>query len=69
MVAQGHQFMNHGDDTIILDEGCTVEIHGQYGPVPQWHGVFADKDDFYSHLRKAGFYSIVRPMKSETLKF
>jgi hypothetical protein len=23
--------------------------------VPQWHGVFAEKDDFYSHLRKAGF--------------
>jgi len=35
--------------------GCTVEIHGQYGPVPQWHGVFADKDDFYRHLRAAGF--------------
>lgn len=35
--------------------GCTVEIHGQYGPVPKWHGVFADKDDFYKHLRKAGF--------------
>lgn len=35
--------------------GCTVEIHGQYGPVPQWHGVFADKDDFYKYLRNAGF--------------
>ena len=35
--------------------GCTVEIHGQYGPVPQWHGVFADKNDFYRHLRAAGF--------------
>ena len=35
--------------------GCTVEIHGQYGPVPQWHGVFSDKDDFYGHLRSAGF--------------
>ena len=35
--------------------GCTVEIHGQYGPVPQWHGVFADRDDFYRHLRAAGF--------------
>lgn len=35
--------------------GCTVEIHGQYGPVPQWHGVFTDKDDFYRHLRAAGF--------------
>lgn len=57
MVAQGggHQFMTHIDDTIILGEGYTGEIHGQYGPVPQWHGVFAEKDDFYSHLRKAGF--------------
>jgi hypothetical protein len=35
--------------------GCTVEIHGQYGPVPKWHGVFADKDDFYRYLRAAGF--------------
>jgi hypothetical protein len=35
--------------------GCTVEIHGQYGPVPQWHGVFADKNDFYKYLRDAGF--------------
>ena len=35
--------------------GCTVEIHGQYGPVPQWHGVFADKEDFYRHLRSIGF--------------
>ena len=35
--------------------GCTVEIHGQYGPVPQWHGVFAENDDFYRHLRAAGF--------------
>jgi len=23
--------------------------------VPQWHGVFADKDNFYRHLRAAGF--------------
>jgi hypothetical protein len=35
--------------------GCTVEIHGQYGPVPQWHGVFADKNDFYKYLRDVGF--------------
>ena len=35
--------------------GCTVEIHGQYGPVLQWQGVFAENDDFYRHLRAAGF--------------
>ena len=35
--------------------GCTVEIHGQYGPAPQWHGVFTDKDAFYRHLRAVGF--------------
>ena len=35
--------------------GCTVEIHGQHGRVPDWHGVFADKDDFYRRLRAAGF--------------
>ena len=44
------------------DQGTPDECAGQftigtgrYGPVPQWHGIFADKDDFYSHLRKAGF--------------
>lgn len=35
--------------------GCTVEIHGQSGPVPIWHGVFASVDIFYAHLREAGF--------------
>ena len=35
--------------------GCTVEIHGQAGPVPQWHGIFADKKTFYVYLRNAGF--------------
>jgi len=35
--------------------GFTVAIHGQSGPVPQWHGVFTDKDDFYRHLRAVGF--------------
>ena len=23
--------------------------------MPQWHGVFANKDDFYRHLRSDGF--------------
>jgi hypothetical protein len=35
--------------------GCTVEIHGQTGPVPQWHGVFADKEAYYGYLRETGF--------------
>lgn len=35
--------------------GCTVEIHGQTGPVPQWHGVFADKEAYYRYLRETGF--------------
>ena len=35
--------------------GCTVEIHGQTGPVPQWHGIFADKEAYYGYLRKTGF--------------
>ncbi len=34
--------------------GCTVEIRG-HDHIPQWHGIFADKDDFYKHLRAAGF--------------
>jgi hypothetical protein len=32
----------------------TVEIRG-HDHIPQWHGVFADKDAFYKHLRAAGF--------------
>jgi hypothetical protein len=50
-----HSFPIDRDDGERAILGCTVEIHGQYGPVPQWHGVFADKDDFYRHLRAAGF--------------
>jgi hypothetical protein len=50
-----HSFPIERDDGECAVLGCTVEIHGQYGPVPQWHGVFADKDDFYRHLRAAGF--------------
>ena len=50
-----HSFPIKRDDGECAVLGCTVEIHGQYGPVPQWHGVFADKDDFYRHLRAAGF--------------
>jgi hypothetical protein len=50
-----HSFPIERDDGERAVLGCTVEIHGQYGPVPQWHGVFADKDDFYRHLRASGF--------------
>ena len=50
-----HNFPIERDDGESAVLGCTVEIHGQYGPVPQWHGVFADKDDFYKYLRDAGF--------------
>jgi hypothetical protein len=41
-----------GERAII---GCTVEIHGQAGPVPHWHGLFADKNAFYRYIREAGF--------------
>lgn len=50
-----HSFTIEREDGERAVLGCIVEIHGQYGPVPKWHGVFADKDDFYKHLRKAGF--------------
>lgn len=50
-----HSFAIERADGACAVLGCTVEIHGQYGPVPQWHGVFADMDDFYRHLRAAGF--------------
>jgi len=50
-----HSFPIEREDGARAVLGCTVEIHGQYGPVPQWHGVFADKNDFYKYLRSAGF--------------
>ena len=50
-----HSFPIERDDGKRAILGCTVAIYGQYGPVPQWHGVFADKDDFYRHLRSVGF--------------
>jgi len=50
-----HSFPIERDDGERAVLGCTVEIHGQYGPVPQWHGVFTDKDTFYKYLRENGF--------------
>jgi hypothetical protein len=50
-----HSFPIERDDGERAVLGCTIEIHGQYGPVPQWHGVFTDKDSFYKYLRKNGF--------------
>ncbi len=49
-----HSFPIKRDDGRSAVLGCTVEIRG-HGHIPQWHGVFADKDDFYRHLRAAGF--------------
>jgi hypothetical protein len=49
-----HSFPIKRDDGRSAVLGCTVEIRG-HGHIPQWHGVFADKDDFYMHLRAAGF--------------
>lgn len=49
-----HSFPIKRDDGRSAVLGCTVEIRG-HGHILQWHGVFADKDDFYRHLRAAGF--------------
>ena len=48
-----HSFPIERDDGERAVLGCTVEIRGE--PVSEWHGVFADKDDFYRHLRASGF--------------
>jgi hypothetical protein len=50
-----HSFSLERDDGKRALLGCLVEIHGQAGPVPQWHGIFADKEAFYVYLRNAGF--------------
>ena len=49
-----HSFPIEREDGARAVLGCTVEIRG-HDHIPQWHGVFADKDDFYKHLRAAGF--------------
>lgn len=36
--------------------GVTVEIHGQAGAVPIWHGVFKNQDEFFSDLRSSGYW-------------
>jgi|AntAceMinimDraft_1070359.scaffolds.fasta_scaffold81617_2 hypothetical protein len=50
-----HSFSIEREDGERAILGCTVEIHGQAGLVPQWHGIFADKEAFYVYLRDAGF--------------
>ena len=49
-----HSFPIESEDGARAILGCTVEIRG-HDHIPQWHGVFADKDAFYRHLRSAGF--------------
>ena len=49
-----HSFSIERKDGQSAVLGCTVEIRG-HDHIPKWHGVFADKDDFYRHLRAAGF--------------
>ncbi len=34
--------------------GCTVEIHGQGGPVPIWDGIFTSREAYLSHLTNNG---------------
>lgn len=50
-----HSFLLQRDDGMVAVLGCTVEIHGQAGPIPVWHGVFSSKEVFYNYLRKSGF--------------
>jgi hypothetical protein len=38
--------------------GLTVEVRGQAGAVPVWHGAFRTRDAFYESLRERGCYLI-----------
>ncbi len=49
-----HSFPIEREAGVCAVLGCTVEIRG-HDQIPQWHGLFADKDAFYRHLRLAGF--------------
>jgi hypothetical protein len=49
-----HSFPIEREDGARAVLGYTVEIRG-HDHIPQWHGVFADSDDFYRHLRSTGF--------------
>jgi hypothetical protein len=36
--------------------GCTVDIHGQAGPVPTWHGFYRSKEAFFQVLVDEGHW-------------
>lgn len=36
--------------------GCTVEIHGQGGAVPNWDGAFVSRDAYMSYLSHHGYW-------------
>lgn len=36
--------------------GVTVEVHGQAGAVPVWHGVFKNRADFLAELRACNYW-------------
>lgn len=43
---------DQGQDAFL---GWLVRIHGQLGHVPNYWGIFSDREKFYSELRKSGF--------------
>jgi hypothetical protein len=49
-------------DSPIL--GCTLEIHGQAGPVFFWHGIFRNEGEFHACLRQK---NIFRPDELENI--
>ena len=51
----GYQLESSDGKNAIL--GCTVEIHGQGGPVAKWHGVFVTKSAFYQYLLTLGYWA------------
>lgn len=53
-----HCFPLKGDDGREAILGVTVEIHGQAGAVPVWHGVFKDRADFLDELRGCGYWLV-----------
>ena len=43
---------DQGQDAFL---GWLVRIHGQLGHMPNYWGIFSDREKFYSELRKSGF--------------
>lgn len=51
-----HTYTLKASDGSTATIGCLVEIHGQGGPVCEWQGLWASREEFLDSLGKGGKY-------------